>query len=691
MTPPKTLGNQRKRRFRRIWSSRHPSQTFSGCKFGSVIAVLVMSLTLSVLPAGATTTTVTSATPQSSNTVTLTGQTDWNTGTNAFNLSAHVTTTLGLDDGELDVTVYDQVHSRSQFEQSMQNKLSGDAVILERHTLSEVMQPDGDVAVSLPIQDPTQKRYYLKDAGIYPVAVELRASDTNKVLSRFVTFLINEPSIQSPAKPLGVTTILPVQTALSTNAKNPLSTPDNGALFETVSKALDQHAQFPVTTLAEPESLERLTDTNNSAATKAVGDLKDSIKGRPVARTTWAPIPASLYASDTAGEVTQQLNRGTSVLNSDFTNVDSQDWIVTDQTDTTSLEALKTQGFSRVIVPENDLSALPRSTTLERPFSLSLGKGKTMPAGMADQTLAGHFSDPGGPILGAHRMLADLAVLWNDLPGNQRSVVVMPPRNWRPDAGFLETYFRGISQSPVLQAQTLDQYFDTPTDKSGSTTLVRTLTPISKAVYASLPASRVTDTRKTLSGLVSLVNADNTTLDRLQQQLLLAERVNVDTKTREAALAAIKGNVDHEFSLIQMPPQRSIRLTARQGQIPISIQNDTGFDVHVQIELTSNKLEFPQGAIRTVDLTRQHVTEGFAIDARTSGAFPLQVRLISPDGQTVLERSTITIHSTATSAIGVGLSIGAGAFLVIWWVRSAIKTRRKKRQTATIPQHQPAA
>jgi hypothetical protein len=38
----------------------------------------------------------------------------------------------------------------------------------------------------------------------------------------------------------------------------------------------------------------------------------------------------------------------------------------------------------------------------------------------------------------------------------------------------------------------------------------------------------------------------------------------------------------------------------------------------------------------------------------------------------------MTIRSTAISGVAVALSIGAAAFLVVWWMRSILTKRRKK-------------
>jgi hypothetical protein len=67
------------------------------------------------------------------------------------------------------------------------------------------------------------------------------------------------------------------------------------------------------------------------------------------------------------------------------------------------------------------------------------------------------------------------------------------------------------------------------------------------------------------------------------------------------------------------------------------------------------------------------------VQARTSGAFPLRVRLLSPDGSLTLVQSRFTVRSTAASGVGIVLSTGAGGFLLLWWARHLVRGRRNRR------------
>ena len=65
--------------------------------------------------------------------------------------------------------------------------------------------------------------------------------------------------------------------------------------------------------------------------------------------------------------------------------------------------------------------------------------------------------------------------------------------------------------------------------------------------------------------------------------------------------------------------------------------------------------------------------------ARTSGdRLPIEVTLHTPDGQLTLDRTVLTVQSTAISFVGVALTVLAGAVLLVWWVRTWRRSRRAR-------------
>jgi hypothetical protein len=56
----------------------------------------------------------------------------------------------------------------------------------------------------------------------------------------------------------------------------------------------------------------------------------------------------------------------------------------------------------------------------------------------------------------------------------------------------------------------------------------------------------------------------------------------------------------------------------------------------------------------------------------------MNVLVTSGDGSVVLDQSTFDVRSTAISGVGFALSIGAGLFLAVWWLRNWRNGRRSR-------------
>ena len=94
--------------------------------------------------------------------------------------------------------------------------------------------------------------------------------------------------------------------------------------------------------------------------------------------------------------------------------------------------------------------------------------------------------------------------------------------------------------------------------------------------------------------------------------------------------------------------------------------------------LTSDKFTFPDGNTQPLTLDRPTTSVRVTAQARTSGdRLPIEVTLHTPDGQLLIAHTVLTVHSTAISFVGVALTVLAGAVLLVWWVRTWRRSRRR--------------
>jgi hypothetical protein len=129
---------------------------------------------------------------------------------------------------------------------------------------------------------------------------------------------------------------------------------------------------------------------------------------------------------------------------------------------------------------------------------------------------------------------------------------------------------------------------------------------------------------------------------------------------------------------VRGPKGQRVTLTSRRATIPISLFNATGRPLQVKVRLDSDQLRFLDGAERFVTLASQNTTERFRVESRTTGAFPLEITVTSPDGSLKINSSELTVRSTVVSGVGAILTAGAGLFLLVWWGNDLRRSRYRR-------------
>jgi hypothetical protein len=159
------------------------------------------------------------------------------------------------------------------------------------------------------------------------------------------------------------------------------------------------------------------------------------------------------------------------------------------------------------------------------------------------------------------------------------------------------------------------------------------------------------------------------------------------SNTRAEALAQLATIHTNLFSLTSgiTTTVRTLTLTARRAELPLSFQNDTKrAGIHVRVHLDSPKLIFPDGPDVLLDLPIGHYTKPIRVEARASGTFTMTVTLESADGSVELGPPTrVTIRSAVFSGIGIALTVGALLFLAGWWGNHFRRSRRGRRHAST--------
>lgn len=188
-------------------------------------------------------------------------------------------------------------------------------------------------------------------------------------------------------------------------------------------------------------------------------------------------------------------------------------------------------------------------------------------------------------------------------------------------------------------------------------------------------APRVREVDAVVDTFAATVEGESARAVDLRLRVATALARGLSPEDRRALLDAADSAARETFDAISLAGQTDLNLTSRSGTLPLVLRNDTGFPVRVVVGIRSERLQFPQGdrfeMVLTDELTRLDVP----VEARATGSVPTFVTVSTPDDEIRLDSRQLNVRSTAISGVGLTLSLGALAVLVIWWVRSWRRAR----------------
>jgi hypothetical protein len=615
--------------------------------------------------------------------VRLRAQTTWWTPEQPFTLALAVETTAP-ETLEVAVSVYGKLPTRIAFAASADGRTTGRPTETHVTPLADLpLDDDGDRVITF---TPA-----LRVDGVYPVRVDVRPLGGGNAVDGFVTHLVHVPAALE-ADELAVAAVVPVHAPPAARPDGTVAIDDRRAEgLADLADAFEVQAAVPLTLAPTPETVEALGLSPRDQDRATLTSLVQALPGRQLLGASYVPTNLTSMVNAGLGEETAgQLTRGTEVLRSRFGTEPTLTTRVIDErlSDDALAELQSVQSVTKLVVPESLLEPITRNTTLTGTFGMESRRGPVA-AAMADTALAAHL-DGDDPVLAGQHLLADLAQLYNDDPGvTRRGVVVAPGRGWEPDRELLETLLSQLAASPILEPVTIDRFFDGVAPAvsgtgSRATPLVRRIAALPEGAPAAppLPGAAIRDARRRIDAFASAVDPASAparaVLDRLDRTLLAVPSIDLRVRDRLRYLDGVDEQLDGELGKIEMPQDRSITLTAREGDIPVTITNRLGYPIRVALRVSGAPLEFPEGDVHDLELLRQNTTSQFAVRAPSSGSFPIRVQLLTPEGGERLAESRFTVRSTAISGVGTALSIGAGLFLVVWW-GNHLRGRRSKK------------
>jgi len=630
------------------------------------VAALVVVGFVAVSPAGSR---PAAAGPrQAAPSIELVGQTTWVHSGEEFAVNVRAT---GAPAGAaLELVVHDRLRTRTEF----QNTLDGDLGGVERTLEKPLGSASGPVTAGFVVGGDNGER--LPSRGVYPVEVRLVDARHTVLGTPLVTYLMYlRDQEDTPGPPLAVAVIVDV-------GGPPILQPDGTAppASTTIQRAQERAdllaaaPNVPLTLAPQPETLDGLVDSGGAGAAAVAALVRASGDRQVLARPYTDVDLEALRESGLLAEASDQDRAGADVVRHLFRREPvPRIWLSAPTLGDDAANQVVAFGFDRAIVPPSAVEEQSRGeagAVPDAPVTLDDGGPRAM---VSDRELAAHLGGDDGPI-DAQRFLAELTIMWFERPAIPRAVAVHVAGDATIDPATVARALNGLSDGQAVQAVPLAQVFDVPPDPSGPTTV--SLVPHEVSDDLRAIAGPLRRARSGVSGVAGTVNA--AVGSSLARSLLLATGSATPDNQRPAYVGRVTSALDSLTGAVDLPDQFRITLTSRTSTIPVNITNNSDRPLKVQIEFDSGQLEFLDGDVITRELPPGATRLDVRVRALTSGAFPMDITVMSRDRTIELARTTFDIRSTAVTGVGFVLSIGAGLFLAVWWARHWRSSRRSR-------------
>ncbi len=562
-----------------------------------------------------------------------------------------------------------------------------------------IAAPAGQFAIDLPL---TGGQCGNAPSGVYPVRVQLVETTGGQAVGGFTTHLIFTETPTATQR-LRVAVVLPVATTL-TPATSPGNTPlttrpgaalappppaVTSALVATVTTIAEAHPSVPVTLETSPQTVAELAATGHQSTVAELASLADSPAVHEFTSAPYVPVNASdLVGAGLGSELALQVSRGSQVLATYLPRPATPSggaWITNDGVDTTTLSQLETNGYRQLLVSSTSVPEAPANGSSAEPFALTPSVGAPMVAVASDADLASRFTGaPGNPVLAASQLVAELAQIYFEKPNDTapRIVAAVAPTGWADDPAFVSTLLGALGDNPVAEPVTTSDLFGIlPT--SACRTACHS---VAGSGGGGLPATAIRTQRQRIGGLVGATSTPSAraVTTQLGDLVLAGESERLRPAQQAGVLRNTDQAVDAQLGQLQVAGDQSITLTSQRGRVPVTITSSARYPVTGTLTLSSDKLLFPDGQTKRVTVV-PGITNPFYfnVQTRASGLFKVAVTLTSPAGGVTLTSGQVSVRSTATSVVGIVLSVGAVVVLVVWWLRTSRKRRAGRRRAAS--------
>jgi hypothetical protein len=674
--------------------------------------------------------------------LTLVGQPPWHGADDGLGIKVKVTnlSEADLDGFRLQISSYERVTSRSALEESFDGDPFGSPTVVTFEEL-DLTIPAGDsrtVTLTTPLTDlPTLAT---GEGGVYPLGIDL--ADTNGTLlgASVVTQLV-----YYPGEPLEVslnTVLVAPLNDVATRGPDGVFAPvedgtipledalgDEGWLtgtLDAMTRTAGPRMHFALA--PTPRLVEEIADMADGytrrtpagedeevprdappaqAAADALDQLTELLDTRGVQPLlvpySFPDLPALAHIETRTGPgpLARQLTVAEEVVGAlDLTKRGfTRRWVFPpagrmDGRALSELRSLSAETGTRTffsaesLVQPGDpaLAGCPEaSPTFACPVSVAGTQGYQADHGLQERFIA--LAQPGEDRLDLQRLLAETAMIREELPGRgDRVIQATMPSLWHPRPRLARLLFRSLARAPWLRTLTPNQglHLSAPPVIREPVGLIPDLPRApDQSHFDRLAAAEelVEDFRD--------VGAPEPLVTRLARNILVAYGRAWWTdaalfEVGESFAEDARAEAEEHLGRITLRAAPEITMTSRSTDVQFLVANENPYPVRLDVGLESPNLrvddlripsEFPPEATTPVQAS---------VAAQTSGIFQVSLTATTPTGFEI-DELVISVRSTELNQVALGLTLGALAFLVSFYVYRGIRRRRGRRGAGAAP------
>lgn len=659
---------------KRIWTKSYWYKKLVG-------TALLVGLLVTVLPTNQTSFAATSTKP----TLEIKNVSAYVLSNNVMNLEIKTDADVNAS---IHIDLFRKTNTRSQLT-GFASKL-GKGTIKDRIEipLSSAEQTSTGYKINIPINT-GEASLSISEVGVYPMSFSVITSNNKSSNTQysFTTYLPNVSAGESAysqklsVAPLLIFDPLINRQTLTNNSKSAKELLEsNVGKYTKVSGSLTRIASFGANTslVISPEALENAALLATLSSNDAVSELYNPTPNEYVQYIQDSYVPMNIAELEKAGKpslFSDFLALGRTVMgNAGYTTPSRT--LVTQAMTKDSIVSIVKSGVDNLVLDDSTFAQKNRPSqryakVFSGDFSVSVATAEYQLANSTPESLSSDSK--------ANYLVAATSVIALESPSISRGAI-MPLDLGELNPYVAEKFISSVANNPLTKTIKIDQFFkDLDEDKALSKQLEKATLPTPAA--KSINTKQINMIEKlALAG--ESVYPDTSINHQIFKWSRLAMLSRSDRKVGSAITVDTMNNQISEIrNSIGLPEKRTLTITSKENKIPVTIRNTSGKVLKVVVEVNSSKLSFPKGYSFEATLNQENTTITVPVKARTSGSFPISVKVLTPEQNIEIAQQGVTIRSSAFSGVGIAISIASILFLAFWW---AIHYRKKSNKVAPV-------